>query len=71
MATTLKVSAMDVVESESLFSVSMGNMADSARAWSQDLQTSLGLNAYEVRKNVGLFYNMTTSMGLARDQAST
>lgn len=61
--------AMDVVESESLFSVSMGNMADSARAWSNDLQNSLGLNAYEVRKNVGLFYNMTTSMGLARDQA--
>lgn len=62
-------SAMEVVESESLFSVSMGNMADAARAWSHDLQDSLGLNAYEVRKNVGLFYNMTTSMGLARDQA--
>ena len=61
--------AMDVVESESLFQVSMGNMADSARAWSNELQASLGLNAYEVRKNVGLFYNMTTSMGLAQDQA--
>jgi len=55
-------SAMDVVESESLFSVSMGNMADSARTWSNDLQDSLGLNAYQVRENVGLFYNMTTSM---------
>jgi hypothetical protein len=62
-------SAMDAVESESLFSVSMGNMAQSARDWSNQLQESLGLNAYEVRKNVGLFYNMTTSMGLARDQA--
>lgn len=61
--------AMDVVESESLFTVSMGSMAGAARAWSEDLQASLGLNAYEVRKNVGVFYNMTTSMGLTRDAA--
>lgn len=61
--------AMDVVESENLFAVSMGNMAGAARAWSDDLQESLGLNAYEVRKNVGMFYNMTTSMGLTRDEA--
>ncbi|MDA8228723.1 MAG: hypothetical protein M0T74_13700 [Desulfitobacterium hafniense] len=61
--------AMDVVESESLFTVSMGNMASAARAWSEELQASLGLNAYEVRRNVGVFYNMTTSMGLARAAA--
>lgn len=61
--------AMNVVESENLFSVSMGNMADSAREWSNQLQDSLGLNAYEVRNNVGLFYNMTTSMGVARNKA--
>lgn len=61
--------AMDVVESESLFEISMGSMAASARQWSNELQSSLGLNAYEVRKNVGLFYNMTTSMGLTRNQA--
>ena len=62
-------SAMDVVESENLFAISMGNMADTARAWSDDLQATLGLNAYEVRRNVGMFYNMTTSMGLTRDAA--
>ncbi|MHB8124642.1 MAG: phage tail protein [Desulfitobacteriaceae bacterium] len=61
--------AMDVVESESLFAVSMGSMANAARAWSEELQSSLGLNAYEVRKNVGVFYNMTTSMGLTRAAA--
>lgn len=33
--------AMDVVESESLFTVSMGNMASAARAWSEELQASL------------------------------
>lgn len=61
--------AMTTVESENLFSVSMGNMAGAARDWSNQLQESLGLNAYQVRENVGLFYNMTTSMGLAKDQA--
>lgn len=61
--------AMDVVESESLFTVSMGSMGAAARAWSEDLQASLGLNAYEIRRSVGVFYNMTTSMGLARKEA--
>jgi 6-pyruvoyl-tetrahydropterin synthase len=57
--------AMDVEESEQLFGISMGNMAGEARKWSNQLQQDLGLNGYEVRKNVGLFYNMTTSMGLS------
>jgi hypothetical protein len=61
--------AMDVTESENLFEVSMGNMANAAREWSNSLQDSLGLNAFEVRKNVGVLYNMTTSMGIAREQA--
>lgn len=60
---------MDAVESENLFNVSMGRMANSARTWSEELQNSLGLNAIEVRKNVGVLYNMTTSMGLAQDKA--
>lgn len=60
---------MNAVESENLFNVSMGRMANSARAWSEELQNSLGLNAIEIRKNVGVLYNMTTSMGLAQDKA--
>lgn len=60
---------MDMVESESLFEVSMKNMADAARKWSEELQSTLGLNAVEVRKNVGVFYNMTTSMGIVSDKA--
>lgn len=62
-------SGMDAIESENLFEVSMKNMADSARTWSKDLQKTLGLNAYEVRKNVGVLYNMTSSMGLTEDAA--
>ena len=60
---------MDAVESENLFSVSMGKMADSARKWSEDLRKNLGLNSYEVRKNVGTFNVMLTSMGLTEKAA--
>jgi len=63
------MSGMEAIESENLFEVSMGNMADSARKWSNELQKTLGLNAYEVRKNVGVLYNMTTSMGLTENSA--
>ncbi|MCK9602274.1 MAG: phage tail tape measure protein, partial [Sphaerochaeta sp.] len=61
--------AMDAVESENLFTVSMGKMGDAARQWSEDLNKALGLSAYELRENVGVFYNMTTSMGLATQEA--
>jgi TP901 family phage tail tape measure protein len=54
--------AMDAVESEQLFSVSMGKMEDSARKWSERLSDSLGVNAYEIRKNVGTFNVMFKSM---------
>ena len=61
--------AMDAVESENLFEVSMGRMAKAARAWSEDLSASLGLNAFEVRKMVGTFDVMTKSLGVAEEQA--
>lgn len=61
--------AMDAVESESLFEVSMGRMADDARKWSEQIRNELGLNSYEVRKSVGTFNVMLTSMGLAEQQA--
>lgn len=55
--------AMDAVESENLFEVSMGNMAAVARNWSNEVSESLGLNQYEVRKTVGTFNVMLKSMG--------
>lgn len=61
--------AMDAEESENLFEVSMGNMAGAARAWSEELRKQLGLNAYEVRQNVGTFYNMFNAMGLGSQNA--
>ena len=67
-AAALKFAA-DAQESESLFEVSMGNMAASARKWSQDTSKALGLNSYEVRKNIGTFNVMLNSMGLAEEKA--
>lgn len=61
--------AMDAVESENLFEVSMGGMAKAARAWSEQLREDLGLNAYEVRKQVGTFNVMFDSMGLGEQAA--
>lgn len=56
--------AMEAVESENLFKESMGNMANSTRAWSEQLQKDMGLNGYELRKNVALFNTMASSAGL-------
>lgn len=60
---------MDAVESDSLFETSLGNMADEVRAWSDEIADALGLNAVAMRKNTGVIYNMTSSMGVASDNA--
>lgn len=61
--------AMDVTEAENLFTVSMGRMADAAKDWSVELSKSLGLNQYELRKQIGTVNQMFTAMGMAGDQA--
>lgn len=61
--------ASDAQESEQLFSVAMENMADSAQKWSEQLSDALGINAYEIRKNVGTFDVMLKSMGLNEQAA--
>ena len=62
-------SGMDAVESEALFTVSMGRMGEAARKWSTDLRDQLGLNSYETRKYVGTFNVMLESMGLSEEAA--
>ncbi len=61
--------AMDAVESDSLFETSLGAYSSQAKEWSEELSDSLGLNAVELRKNTGILFTMTSSMGLASDQA--
>lgn len=53
----------DAIEAEQLFSVSMGRMTDSTRAWSEDLSRRLKVNDYEIRQMVGTFNVMFTAMG--------
>lgn len=61
--------AMDAVESENLFEVAMGSMAGDARKWSEETSKALGLNAYNVRKNVATYNAMLTSMGLTSQES--
>ena len=61
--------AMDAVESENLFEVSMGAMAGDARKWSEETSKALGLNAYNVRSNMATYNAMLTSMGLTSDES--
>lgn len=60
---------MDAVESDNLFDTSLGKYAEDVRGWSNEISDALGLNAVAMRKNTGVIYNMTTSMGLAEDNA--
>lgn len=62
-------SAMDAVESENLFKESFKGMSGDARAWSENLSSSLGLNSFELRKQSGMLFTMTSSMGLGKDAA--
>lgn len=59
----------DATESENLFEVSFGNMAKAAREWSDQVSQALGLNAYELRRNAGMFNTMFISMGFGEQAA--
>lgn len=62
-------SGMDAIESDSLFETSLAANADAVRAWSDEVSSVLGLNAVAVRKNTGTIFNMTSSMGIAEENA--
>lgn len=63
------MSGMNAIESDNLFETSLGKMADSVRTWSDQVGDALGLDATAMRKNTGVIYNMTTSMGVAEQNA--
>ncbi len=69
MGAALAKFGMDAVESENLFEVSMGAMANDARRWSEELRRQFGLNAYEIRRTLGTFNVMFQSMGLGEQAA--
>ena len=62
-------SGMDAIESDSLFNTVLGDNADAVKSWSNEVSNALGLNAVNMQKNIGVIYNMTSSMGVAEDNA--
>lgn len=63
------ITAMDSIESDSMFDTVFGSLSNDVRRWSEELQNTLGLNGYAIRENVATLYNMTQSMGLASSEA--
>ena len=51
--------AMNFIEDENLFQVSMGKWADATRDWSNEVQNSVGVSAAWLRKYSGVMTNMT------------
>lgn len=60
---------MDAIESDSLFTTVMGDNANAVKSWSNEVSDALGLSAVNMQKNIGVVYNMTSSMGVAGDNA--
>lgn len=61
--------AGEVVESEALFEVSMGNMTKTAHAFTRQFAKAMKINEYEMRKQMGIFKVMGESMGLTEQSA--
>lgn len=61
--------AMNLEEAENLFQVSFGNMANNARAWSEELGAAVGRSAASIRESAGTFNVMASSMGFSEQAA--
>lgn len=63
--------AAHVEEAENLFTVSMGKMADSTRAWSEEVSASIHRNATTIRAGVANFNVMFRAMGFTEEAAAS
>lgn len=61
--------AADAQETENLFRVAMGGMADEADSFARGLNQSLGLVQTDLRKMLGTTQQIITSMGIADEKA--
>lgn len=61
----------DYVENLNLFTVAMGDAAESAKEYAESVQEALGIDASEWMRNQGLFKQITTGFGVADDAANT
>lgn len=63
-------SAINAPEIENMFRVAFGGAADEAAKFADALKDAYGIDPYVSKQMLGTFQNMTTSMGLAQNQAS-
>lgn len=61
----------DYVENLNLFTVAMGDAAESAKEYAETVQEALGIDASEWMRNQGLFKQITSGFGVANDAANT
>ena len=66
VGTAAVLMASDAVAAERRFSAVMGDMADSARAFSDELRKNLNLDRDDVTKTVAAFQQLNESMGLSQ-----
>lgn len=62
-------SISDYIEDLNLFSVAMGTAAEQGMEFAQSLQDAFGVNAGQAMKYMGVFQQITSSMGIASDKA--
>ena len=63
-------SAMDMIETVNLFSVSMGNATDQAQGFVQAISTATGFDQTNMQSAIGNFTLLARSMGMTTDKAS-
>ncbi|MBQ2133433.1 MAG: hypothetical protein II202_05020, partial [Bacteroidales bacterium] len=67
--TQMVQSSTDYVENMNLAAVSLGDMADDAKDYSEKISEALGIDQGEMLKNMGLFNNLASSFGTTKKQA--
>lgn len=63
------MNGMNAIENDSLFATTMGNFAKETSKWALEVSNALGLNANELKRTIGVIYNMSTSMGVGEKNA--
>lgn len=61
--------ANNYIESTNLFKVAMGEYSDEAERWSDEVSGALGIDPAQMRKNMGLFMQLSTAMGTSAKQS--
>lgn len=60
----------DYVENLNLFTVAMGDYAEEAKAYAEEVQAAMGIDPSEWMRNQGVFMQMASGFGVATDSAA-